>query len=158
MSGHTGNNNVTAVSGVPNPAVSEAVHASFEASGMMQGIGARIVELRAGLCAIELPFSPRVAQQHGFFHGGAIGTLADTAGGYAAMTTVPIGTDVLTLEYKINFLRPATGRLLVAKGEVLRAGRSVIVTRVDVFDEDQRVCAVMQQTIVPAAGAEASGR
>ncbi len=135
--------------------VHDAIRASFVASGMMRAMGARIAELQTGVCAIELPFGDAVAQQHGFFHGGAIGTLADTAGGYAAMTTVPRGTDVLTLEYKINFLRPATGRLLVARGEVLRAGRSVIVTRVNVLDEEQRVCAAMQQTIVPAPSAKA---
>jgi uncharacterized protein (TIGR00369 family) len=82
-----------------------------------------------------------------------IGALADTAGGYAAMTLLPVGCEVLTLEYKINFLRPATGTRLIAEGTVLRLGQSVIVTRADVFcrgGDSRRLCAAMQQSIVRA--------
>ena len=129
---------------------SAAIAASFDRQGFLRAIGARLVHLAAGHCTIELPFSDAVSQQHGFFHGGAVGTLADVAGGYAAMTMVDAGRDVLTLEYKINFVRPATGKLLTARGEVLRAGRSVIVTRADVFDADNRLCAAMQQSMAPA--------
>jgi len=128
-----------------------AITASFDRQGFLRTIGARLVHLCAGHCTIELPFGEAVSQQHGFFHGGVVGTLADVAGGYAAMTKIEAGGDVLTLEYKINFVRPATGAVLTARGEVLRAGRSVIVTRVDIFDADGRLCAAMQQSIVPAA-------
>lgn len=129
------------------------VRASFSRQGFLQGFGARIVELAPGRCEIEMPFSDAVTQQQGFFHGGAIGALADSAGGYAAMTLAPEGAEVLTLEYKINFLRPASGDALVAIGEVLRAGRSVIVTRVDVYvrrGHQRRHCAAVQQSIAPA--------
>ena len=82
-----------------------------------------------------------------------IGAVADTAGGYATLTLLPLGSEVVTLEYKVNFLRPAAGERLLAEGSVLRAGRSVTVTRIDVFVEAQgrrTLCAAMQQSIVQA--------
>lgn len=124
--------------------------ASFGKQGVLLGMGGRMASLDVGRCTLELPFGDAVGQQHGFFAGGAIGTLADVAGGYAAMSVAPAGHDVLTLEYKINFLRPAIGALLTATATVLRTGRSAIITRVDVVDDQGRLCAAMQQTIVPA--------
>jgi uncharacterized protein (TIGR00369 family) len=94
-----------------------------------------------------------VSQQQGFFHGGTIGAVADTAGGYAALSLLPVGSEVVTLEYKINFLRPAAGDRLLAEGSVLRAGRSVTVTRIDVFVEAggrKSLCAALQQSIMRA--------
>ncbi|WP_376096574.1 PaaI family thioesterase [Roseomonas sp. CCTCC AB2023176] len=96
-----------------------------------------------------------MTQQHGFFHGGAIGALADVAGGYAAMTAMAAAADVLSLEYKINFLRPAIGERLLAEGLVLRSGRSVTVVRVDVHAERngaRALCAASQQSVVAAPG------
>ena len=133
------------------------VRASFARQGLMRGIGAVLTNLAPGSCTIELPFSEGVGQQQGFFHGGIIGALADTAGGYAALTLLPAGSEVLTLEYKINFLRPAAGDRLVAEGTVLRAGRSVSVTRVDVLIEAggrRALCAALQQSIMRAPGAQ----
>ena len=104
-----------------------------------------------------MPFSDAVGQQHGFFHGGIIGAAGDTAGGYAALTVLPAGSEVLTLEYKINFLKPALGDSLAAEAMVLRAGRSVIVTRIDVGvikGESRTLCAALQQRIVPAPSKE----
>jgi uncharacterized protein (TIGR00369 family) len=127
------------------------VRASFEASGLMRAMGATITELRPGFCRLEMPFSDAVSQQLGFFHGGAIGALADTAGGYAALTQMTMGAEVVTLEYKINFLRPAAGDRLIADGIVLRIGRSVLVARVDVHVEKagRRVlCAASQQSLM----------
>ena len=121
----------------------------------MRRLGAIMETLEAGRCALSLPYSGEVTQQHGFFHGGVIGALADTAGGYAAMTAMPDAEDVLALEYKINFLRPALGERLVAEGNVLRSGRSVTVVRVDVFAEKdgaRSLCAASQQSIVAAPG------
>lgn len=138
----------TVMSGVQR----DAILASFARQGFLRRLGAHIVALEAGRCMIEMPFDDGVSQQHGFFHGGATGALADTAGGYAAMTLAPDGHDVVTLEYKINFLRPAIGEALQAEGLVLRAGRSVIVTRVDVFavkDDVRTLCAAVQQSIAP---------
>ncbi len=135
----------------------KSIVASFAKQGVLLGMGGRMASLDAGQCTLELPFGDAVAQQHGFFAGGAIGTLADIAGGYAAMSVAPAGHDVLTLEYKINFLRPATGAMLTARATVLRAGRSAIITRVDVVDSEERLCAAMQQTIVPARADAGTG-
>ena len=129
------------------------MRASFARQGLMRAIGAELATLGSGCCAVRLPFSEKVGQQHGFFHGGVIGAVADTAGGYAALSLLPVGSEVVTLEYKVNFLRPAAGDRLLAKGSVLRAGRSVTVTRVDVFVEargQRQLCAALQQSIVPA--------
>jgi uncharacterized protein (TIGR00369 family) len=131
----------------------QEILASFARQGFLTAMGVRVLVLTAGRCALEMPFGKVVAQQHGFFHGGAIGALADTAGGYAAMTLMQDGADVLTLEYKINFLRPASGKLLIAEGTVLRAGRTVTITRVDVHacdGERRTLCAAIQQSIMQA--------
>jgi uncharacterized protein (TIGR00369 family) len=129
----------------------ERVRESFARQGLMRAIGASLTDLAPGRCTIAVPFSDAVSQQQGFFHGGIIGAIADTAGGYAALSLLPPGSEVVTLEYKINFLRPAAGQRLVAEGSVLRAGRSVTVTRVDVFievDGERRLCASLQQSIM----------
>lgn len=132
------------------PMRAEEVRASFARQGSMRLIGARMVELGYGACAIELPFSAALGQQEGFFHGGIIGAVADSAGGYAAMSMLPAGVEVVTLEYKINFLRPAIGSRLLARGIVLRAGRRVVVTRCDVVAGDGdglKLCAALQQSV-----------
>jgi uncharacterized protein (TIGR00369 family) len=100
----------------------QEIKESFARQGFLAGLGARIAELSIGRCVLELPFGDAVSQQHDFFHGGALGALADMAGGYAAMTLAAEGIDVLTVEYKINFLRPAVGELASAVGQVLRSG------------------------------------
>jgi len=133
------------------------VRASFDASGLMRSMGAVITQLGLGHCRLELPFSDAVSQQLGFFHGGAIGALADTAGGYAALTQMPMGAEVVTLEYKINFLRPAAGERLIADGVILRVGRSVLVARVDVQVVKAGrlvLCAATQQSLMAAPGAK----
>ena len=107
-------------------------------------------ELSPGRCQVRLPFSDRVSQQHGFFHGGVIATVADTAGGYAAMSLCETGTEVLTAEFKINFVSPARGTDLLATGTVIRSGRTLIVTRADVeviANGVRMVCATLLQTI-----------
>ena len=137
--------------GALDPAVATAVRASFARQGLMRSIGAEIAELGHGTCTIRLSFAEAVGQQGGFFHGGIVGAVGDTAGGYAALTTMPTGSEVLTAEYKLNFLRPAAGTQLLATGTVLRAGRTLTVARVDVHAVAgglPRLCAAMQQTLV----------
>jgi uncharacterized protein (TIGR00369 family) len=129
------------------------IRASFARQGLMQLFGATITEIAAGRCAISAPFSKAIGQQDGYFHGGAVGAIADAAGGYAAMSLLPLGVDVLTLEYKINFIRPAAGEALIATGEVLKAGKTMTVVRIDVQvqrDGEWHLCAAMQQTIATA--------
>ncbi len=137
----------------PPEAARQRVQASFDRQGMMRHLGARLLQAEPGLCVVALPYSDRVTQQQGGFHGGAMGALADIAGGYAALTVVPDGMEVSTVEYKVNFLAAFQGGELRATGRVLKAGRRIIVTSAEVthLAEDGRetACAVMQQTLVP---------
>ncbi len=128
------------------------VQDSFARQGMMRHLGARLLRVEPGLCELILPYSDKVTQQQGGFHGGAIGALADIAGGYAALTVAPEGMEVTTIEYKINFLNAFEGGELRAIGRVVKAGRRIIVTTAEVMHvhEGQRKdCAVMQQTLAP---------
>ena len=121
----------------------------------MRLIGARLTQVEPGRCVIELAVRDDLTQQHGFVHGGVVGMIADSAGGYAAFTLMPADASVLTVEYKINMLAPAAGDLLIAIGEVLKPGRSVSIVRADVFavqgDRRTRVAA-MQQTLMVMHG------
>ena len=131
----------------------ERVQSSFERQGMMVYLGARVLRASAGECVISLPYSDKVTQQQGGFHGGAIGALADIAAGYAALTQAPHGMEVVTVEYKINFLTSRQGGELRATGRVIKAGQRIMVTSAEVThiadDGTETTCAVLQQTIVP---------
>ena len=137
----------------PSDAVWQRVQASFDRQGMMRHLGARLLQAAPGLCEVALPYSDRVTQQQGGFHGGAMGALADIAGGYAALTVVPEGMEVSTVEYKVNFLAAFQGGELRATGRVVKAGRRIIVTSAEVrhlaADGHDTLCALMQQTLVP---------
>jgi uncharacterized protein (TIGR00369 family) len=131
----------------------QRVHKSFVRQGMMQHLGARLLRVESGLVEVALPYSERVTQQQGGFHGGAMGALADIAAGYAALTVVEADQEVTTVEYKINFLAGFRDGELRATGRVVRRGRRIIVTTAEVSHHaaDGRVsdCALMQQTIAP---------
>jgi uncharacterized protein (TIGR00369 family) len=129
------------------------VRSSFERQGMMRHLGARLLRVEPGLCEIALPYSDKVTQQQDGFHGGAMGALADIAGGYAGLTMTPEDMEVTTVEYKINFLAARQGGELRATGRVLKTGRRIIITSAEVLHVDeqgqQTLCAVMQQTLMP---------
>ncbi len=135
--------------------VAQRVAASFARQGMMQHLEAKLVRVALGEVEIALPYGDKVTQQQGGFHGGAMGALADIAGGYAALTVVPEGMEVTTVEYKINFLSSKQQGELRAVGKVVKGGKRIIVTTAEVFHIDangqQTLCAVMQQTLVPVA-------
>lgn len=134
---------------------------SFAKQGIMSHIGAEVGAISPGHFEIKLPYSDDLSQQHGFFHGGVVGTIADSAGGYAAFSLMAAGDGILTVEYKMNLMAPADGDLLVARGEVVRPGRTLTVTRADVYvvkDGVEKQCAVMQQTLMRIVGrADVSG-
>ena len=134
-------------------AIWQRVQASFDRQGMMRHLGARLMQVTPGLCELALPYSERVTQQQGGFHGGAMGALADIAGGYAALTVVADGMEVSTVEYKVNFLAAFQDGELRATGRVVKAGRRIIVTSAEVLhlaaDGRETLCALMQQTLVP---------
>ena len=144
-----------------DPDFAERVRKSFDAQGIMDHIGATLTLIEPGVCEIELPYSDAVSQQHGFFHGGVIGTIADSAGGYAAFGLMDAEDGILTVEYKLNLMAPADGDLLVARGHVVRAGRTLTVARAEVGVVKNGVevaCAAMQQTLMRIVGrAEVGG-
>jgi uncharacterized protein (TIGR00369 family) len=138
-----------------NPAFEPRVRASFTRQAVMALIGARLTTVEPGRCVIELPVRDDLTQQHGFVHGGVVGMIADSAGGYAAFTLMPADASVLTVEYKINMLAPATGERLIATGEVLKPGRTLSIVRADVVavqGERRTLVAAMQQTLMVMHG------
>lgn len=131
------------------------MRASFERQAAMRLIGAQLAALGAGYCAVELPFRDELTQQHGYVHAGIVSTIADCAGGYAGFTLFPDDASVLTAEYKLNLLAPAVGERLVAEAEVVKAGRTLVITRGEVYAERggrRTLCAIMQQTLMVMAG------
>ena len=138
-----------------DPHFKERVRASFERQNVMRLIRAKLPVIEQGRTEIHLPHWEGIEQQHGFVHGGIVGTIADSAAGYAAMTVVAASASVLTVEYKINLVAPADGHSLIARGHVVRPGRTLIVTRAEVFsikDGRETLCALMQQTIMVMDG------
>lgn len=124
--------------------------ASFARQGALAAWNARITRLAEGECEIAVPMGPAVTQQHGYFHGGVIGTAADAAGGYAANTLLMPSHECLTAEYKINIVAPGIGDTLVARGRVLKRGKSLVVSSAEVFAVDrgeEKLCAILQQTL-----------
>ena len=126
------------------------IEASFAKQGLMRTFKASINQLEYGLLEISMPYSDTVSQQHAFFHGGAIGALADTACGYAAISVIGEDEAALTAEYKINLLAPADGDRLIAVGKIIKSGRTLIVCQGDVFiekDGKRKLCAFMLMTM-----------
>jgi uncharacterized protein (TIGR00369 family) len=119
--------------------------AAVDHHGLMVLLGARVADAGDGRLVLEVRYRHELSQQHGFFHAGVVGALLDTAGGIAG--AISAGRDVLTVEFKLNLLRPASGEVLRAEGTVLRAGRRIVVTRGDAYI-DGTLCAAMQQTLM----------
>ncbi|WP_412478555.1 PaaI family thioesterase [Azonexus sp. IMCC34839] len=142
---------------ISDPHFAERVRTSFAKQQAMDLIRATLPVVEHGRTEIHLPHWPGVEQQHGFVHGGVVGMIADSAAGYAAMTMVPASASVLTVEYKMNLVAPADGEMLIARGQVVRPGRTLIVTQGEVFaikDGKETLCALMQQTIMVMHGKE----
>ena len=138
-----------------NPDFIQTIRDSFTRQGIMRHIGATLGEIRPGYVEIKLPYGDDVSQQHGFFHGGIVGTIADSSGGYAALSLMGPGDGVLTVEYKVNLLAPADGEQLIARGQVVRPGRTLTVSRADVVvikEGRETLCGYMQQTLMRIVG------
>jgi uncharacterized protein (TIGR00369 family) len=138
-----------------DPRFEQRVRDSFARQAAMTLIGATMTRVEPGRCTIELPVREELTQQHKFVHGGVVGMIADSAGGYAAFTLMPADASVLTVEYKINMLAPARGERLVAVGTVLKPGRTLSIVRADVFAIDgarEVLVAAMQQTLMVMHG------
>ena len=140
-----------------SPEVRERIRESFDRQGLMAHLGARLTHIGPGRVHIVLPSRPEVTQQHGYFHAGATSAIADSAGGYAALTRFPEHADVLSVEYKINLLSPGVGDHLEAVGTVLKSGRTLSVCRLEVFsvrDGRPKLVATGQQTLIRVDGTE----
>ena len=137
---------------IPPDADFEArVRDSFSRQSFMATIGAELVDVGPGMAEIHVPFRDDLCQQHGLFHGGLVGTIADNAGGYASYTLMPAENSVLTVEYKLNLMAPALGETLAARAQVLRAGKRITVCRADVFvfnEGAEQLCATALGTFM----------
>ncbi len=145
------------MSKISDPHFADRVRDSFVRQNAMALIQATLPVVEHGLTEIHLPHWSGIEQQHGFVHGGVVGMIADSAAGYAAMTMVSPAASVLTVEYKMNLVAPADGEKLIARGKVVRPGRTLIVTQAEVFalkDGQEKLCALMQQTIMVMHGKE----
>jgi uncharacterized protein (TIGR00369 family) len=132
----------------------DAIAASFARQGLMRTLDARIDRIAAGRVVLSMPITPAAGQQHGFAHAGATFALGDSAAGYAALSLMDPGAEVLTVEMKINLIAPASGQRLLAEGEVVKPGRRLFVVRATVRTEGDdgalRDVALMQGTMIPA--------
>lgn len=141
---------------VPDPAFAERVHAIFEAQALMRTLGATLLRVAPGDVGIGFDFNADFTQQNGFLHAGVTATLVDTACGMAATTLMPAGADVLSVEFKVNLLRPAAGARFVASGRVIKPGQTLMVTHGDLWafpqatstDSDRVHVATMQATMI----------
>jgi len=126
----------------------------------MQTLGATLGAIAPGLVEIAIHPDPAISQQHGFVHAGAVSAIADSAAGYAALSLMPPGTGVLSTEYKINLLAPAVGDRIVARGRVVKAGRTLTVAQTEVFaetDGEEKLIALLTATMMTVEGRDGIG-
>lgn len=131
------------------------VRASYAKQGAMGLIGAQLIELRPGYCEIHMPWRADLTQQNGYFHAGIIATVVDSAAGYAGFTLMPPGSSVLSVEFKLNLLAPGDGELLIATGEVIKSGKTLVITRGEAYvvkGDKTTHCSTMQQTLMTMHG------
>jgi uncharacterized protein (TIGR00369 family) len=135
-----------------NPSFVDAVKTSFAQQPIMALIGAQLGLVEPGIVEISLPYRADLTQQNSYLHAGVITTIADSACGYAAYTLMPEGSAVLSVEFKVNLLRPAQGESFVTRAEVIKAGRTLSVVRADVFaldaNAERKLVATMQGTMM----------
>jgi uncharacterized protein (TIGR00369 family) len=133
----------------------ERVRASFAKQGLMTTLGATLESVSPGMVEILVSPNPAILQQHGFVHGGVVSAIADSAAGYAALSLMPADTGVLTTEFKINFLAPAAGERILARGRVVKAGRTLTLAQAEVFAktrEQEKLIALLTATLMVVKG------
>jgi len=138
-----------------DPSFAARVHRSFARQPFLASLGARVTRVEPGEVEIELPFRADLTQQHGYLHAGVVTTLADNAAGYASLTLMPPGAAVLTAELKLNLLAPARGERFLARGRVVKPGRTLFVAAGDVFAVEggsERHVATMLATMAVVEG------
>lgn len=131
------------------------IRASFAKQGLMNTLGATLSKVAPGL--VEIYPTPAISQQHGFVHGGAVSAIADSAAGYAALSLMPSDRGVLTTDFKINFVAPAAGDCIIARGKVIKAGRTLTLAQTEVFAESggqEKLIALLTATMMAVEGRE----
>ena len=139
----------------PDPDFERRVRASFAEQRVMTTLGARLAHVAPGEVDVVLPFRPDLTQQHGFLHAGITTTIVDSACGYAALSLMPADAAVLTIEFKVNLLAPGQGERFLARGRVLKPGRTVTVATGEVLaltGSEERLVATMTATIMSVRG------
>ncbi|MDA3858802.1 MAG: PaaI family thioesterase [Roseovarius sp.] len=137
-----------------SPDIETQIRRSFVAQAMMATLGATLEGLSPGQVRIEAPILPGSLQQHGYAHAGLTFAIGDSAAGYAGLSALPEGFEVLTTEMKINLLAPARGERLIARGRVIKSGRRLVVVQADVhaLDEGREThVALLTGTMIPLA-------
>ena len=138
-----------------DPAWEARVRASFARQKMMETIGAVLERVAPGEVDVRLPFREAISQQHGSVHAGALTTAVDSACGYAALTLMPPGAGVLSIEFKVSLLAPGKGDSLLARGRVVKPGRNVTFCQGEVFAVErgaERLVATMSATMMVVQG------
>jgi uncharacterized protein (TIGR00369 family) len=128
---------------------------SFARQHFMNFISARLEKIEPGFCEIAVPYNLNITQQHGFFHAGIIGTIADNAAGYASYSLMDADSSILTVEFKLNLISPADGDRLIGQSHVLKYGKTLTICRSDVFIEKngiRKLCAASQSTLIELRG------
>ncbi|MGC1576892.1 MAG: PaaI family thioesterase [Beijerinckiaceae bacterium] len=134
-----------------DPSFEARIRTSFAKQGLMATLGASITNVVPGAVEISVIPLPAISQQHGFVHAGAVSTIADSAAGYAALSLMPASAGVLTTEFKINLVAPAAGDRIVARGRVVRAGRTLTLAQTEVFAQSgaqERLIALLTATLM----------
>jgi len=140
---------------VSDPHFQQRVRESFARQGLMRHLGARLTDLKPGAAELRTAFREELTQQHGYFHAGVSGSLADVACSYAAYTLMPADSSVLTVEYKINLMAPAIGEELIARARVVRSGKTLKICAADVYvrsGENETHCATVLATMMCLEG------
>lgn len=146
-----------------NPAgedIRERIRTSFAKQGLMSTLGATLGNIAPGSVEIALRPIPSISQQHGFVHAGAVAAIADSAAGYAALTLMPADAGVLTTEFKINLVAPAAGERILARGRVVKAGRTLTLAQAEVFAEtggQEKLIALLTATLMTVRGRDGVG-
>ncbi len=139
----------------PDPLAPERIRQEFAAQQVMQTINARLVDVAPGLVHIELDYQPGLTQQNGYLHAGILSTLVDSACGFAAFSLMPAGSQVLSVEFKVNFMSPARGEKFLASGRVVKSGRTLMVCSGEVLAFNTGIetpVALMQATMMRLTG------
>ncbi len=134
-----------------NPSYKEDVRNSFAQQAMMHLIGAELTLVEPGIVEISISYRPDITQQHGYLHAGVISTIADSACGYVAYSLMPPGSEVLSVEFKVNLLRPAKGERFKTRAEVIKSGKTLSVVNANVFsvaDNKEELVATMLGTMI----------